>query len=274
MAPSYEPPEGFIRSGDGEKNFDLAAGLAASGFSTSTLVCESMAKIVYNECLDERAIRTTWQVGDRIANGLRAELADRALPEEGVPVWHTISFMVPQDMPLDHESAVTILQFHTPDYGHKPQIALRYGGHGHLDVTFNHELPDRPGDAAALQALQKKPLRIEHLRRGLWHCLDVLVTWSPDPDGRIDILFNRQHVLHYAGVTTFPDQNGLGPYFKFGVYPSDGNSSALTMYHARYDRIERPHTRFLAERGFLTAPEALAEAVYIDGDPRIVVTDG
>lgn len=274
MAPSTKPPGGFVRSGDVEKNFDLSAGLAASGFSTSTLVCESMAKVVHNECLNDRAIRTTWNVGDRIANGLRAELADRALPEEGIPVWYTFSFMVPVDMPLDCDAAVTIAQFHTPDYDHKPQVAVRYGGHGHLDIAFNHLLPEVPGDAAAWQALQKKPLRIERLRRGRWHCLDVLVTWSPDPGGGIDILFNRKPVLHYTGVSTFPDQRGFGPYFKFGVYPSDGNSSALTMYHARYDRMERPESGFLAERGFLTDPDALAAITYRDGDPRMVMTDG
>lgn len=261
-------------AGDVQKNFDLSAGLAASGFSTSMLVCESMAKVVHNECLDDRAIRTTWNVGDRIANGLRAELADRVLPEEGVPLWYTLSFMVPEDMPLDPAAAVTIAQFHTPDYDHKPQLALRYGGHGHLDIAFNHLLPDVPGDAAALQALQKKPLRIEHLRRGRWHCLDIFVTWSPVSEGHIDILFNRKHVLHYTGISTFPDQNGLGPYFKFGVYPSDGNSSALIMYHARYDRIEWPDAGFLAKRGFLSAPDALAAITYEDGAPRRVAKDG
>ena len=279
MTASAQPPKGYPLMAEADARFGLAEGLEATTLSTGPMVSPDRTQVIHDPRLGDHAIAITWNVGDRVAGGLRSELADRALPPEGVPLWYGLSFLIEEDMPLDPEGFVTIGQFHTPDPDHKPQIGLRYRGTGHFDISLNNVLPAaQVGGTVApdedWQALQKKPLRIRDLRRGTWHRIEFLVIWSAGADGLIDIVFNGSHVFRYTGPTTFSDQNGFGPYFKFGVYPSDGNSRPLTVLYARYDRRMQPDAAFLAAQGFLSDAGALEAVTWRDGDGRRSVTDG
>lgn len=193
---------------EADARFDFGDGPGTTTLSTGPMVSPDRARVVYDPRLRGHAVAITRNTGDRVAGGLRSELADRALPPESVPVWYGLSFLIEEDMPLDPDGFVTIGQFHTPGPDHKPQIGLRYRGAGHLDIALNNVLPEaRRGGAVApgrdWQAPQKKPLRIRHLRRGVWRRIEFSVIWSPGADGRIDIVFDGAHPLRYAGLTTF-----------------------------------------------------------------------
>ncbi len=246
--------------------FDLSKGLAASGLDVSRLVEPDRARVLFDEDLKDYAVEAKWKPGDFIAYGYRTEVADQCLIKEGVPVYYRLSFQIPKDMPLDPERSVLIGQFHTPDKNHKPQIALRYRGTGHFDITFNFKSPDMPGITAS--QLQKKPIRILNLVRGEWHTLELLVVWTSDMDGRTDVVFNGWHVLRYQGPTNFASQKGRGPYFKFGLYPSDGNSAPLRIRHGRYSRTVNPSSDFLMARNFYSEPMRLEQVTYMAGAPR------
>ena len=250
---------------DAGNNFDLSRGLAGTSFDASRLAAPDRALVARDAMLGDHVVRLTWLVGDRAAGGPRAELADQCLPAEGVPIFTSLSFLIPHNLPLDAGGSVTIAQFHTASSNHKPVVALRYRASGHLDVTLNHLVPKAPGETP--RSLQIKPLRFEDLPRGQWHTIGFLAVWSSGADGRLDIVFDGRPVFRYRGKTNFPDQNGAGPYFKFGVYPSEGNSKPLSVEYARYERVGKPGDALLKARGFGGGKGT----VYRVGDPRIVV---
>lgn len=252
-------------------DFDLSKGLERTDFDTTRLVSEKSAEVYHDRRLDDFAVRINWDVGDVTAGAYRIELADSFHPNEGEPVFYTFSFLVPDGLALDDQGFVTIGQFHTIDAAHKPLIAFRVRASGDLDVTLNHLLPAAPGESE--QSLQLKPLRIAGLKKGRWHRFDLSVVWSCGDDGMIDMVFNGRHVLRFAGQNSFDDQKGLGPFFKFGVYPSAGNSAPLTVSFARYDCVTDPPAGLLAQRGFETAPHILKERTYDKGGRRIVIVD-
>ncbi|MEM7425057.1 MAG: heparin lyase I family protein [Pseudomonadota bacterium] len=249
-----------------EPNFDVQHGLEQSSFDISRRVEPDRMRVVFDKDIEEHAIETVWKPGDFIAHGYRTEVSDQCLTEEGVPFYYSLAFKIPKDMPLDPKRSVLIGQFHTPDANHKPQIALRYRGTGHFDITFNFKTPDMPGITPS--QLQKKPIRIVNLERGVWHKLEMVVIWTSGMGGRTDIVFNGWHVLRYEGPTNFTSQKGRGPYFKFGLYPSDGNSKPLKIRHARYTRMKLPSSEFLMMRNFYSPPMRLEAVTYMVGDQR------
>ena len=256
---------------DVKENFDLSSGLAKTSFNTRRLVSLDRALVYHDQQLDAAAVRIAWRVGDVAVRATRAELTDLCLPLEHVPMLYSLSFQIPEDIALDAKRSLTIAQFHTEDSNHKPPVAVRYRGWGALDITLNHLLPQKPESTP--RSLQKKPLRIRNLRRGRWHTLSFFAIWSSNKDGLLDIAFNGRHVLRYEGQNNFNDQRGLGPYVKFGVYPPEGNSRALTVLHAQYSRITNPSLTALKARGLPAPAEELSAPVYRDGDDRIVIED-
>ena len=249
-----------------EKKFDISNGLENSSFDTSRLVAPDRVRVVHDEQLEANAIETTWQVGDFVAHGYRNELADQCLAEEGVPIYYSLAFLIPPELSIDEDKSVIIGQFHTPDKDHKPQIALRYRGTGHFDLTFNWKAS--VGEYLTPDELQGKPIRFLNIRRGHWHKLELVVKWSSETNGMMDIMFNGQHIARYEGSTNYASQQGEAPYFKFGLYPSDGNSRALIVRHAQYDRIAKPSADFLAKRGFKSSPKDLERVFFAVGDEK------
>ena len=256
---------------DVKENFDLSKGLAQTSFNTRRLTSVDRAHVYHDQKLGAAAVRITWRVGDVAVRATRAELTDLCLPVEHEPMLYSLSFQIPEDMALDAERSLTIAQFHTEDSNHKPPIAVRYRGWGALDITLNHLLPKEPGSTP--RSLQKKPLRIRNLRRGRWHTLSLFAVWSSGENGHLDIAFNGRHVLRYEGQNNFVDQRGLGPYVKFGVYPPDGNSRALTVLHAKYSRVTNPSLDLLNAHGLPGPTKKPMGLIYRDGDERIVIDD-
>ena len=249
-----------------EPRFDLTGGLEGTSFDLSRRVAPDRMRVVFDEDLQQKVVETSWRPGDFIAHGYRTEVSDQCLIEEGVLVYYRLAFKIPEDLELDAGRSVLIGQFHTPDANHKPQIALRYRSTGNFDITFNFKVPDMPGLTPS--KLQKKPIRIVALERGVWHKLEMVVKWSSGMDGQTDIVFDGRHVLRYEGPTNFATQKGRGPYFKFGLYPSDGNSKPLRIRHALYDRMKLPTSDFLMMRNFYSKPMRLEAVTYMVGDRR------
>lgn len=268
--PAGEAPKGYPRCSEIKKNFDISKGFGHTSYDMSRFVSKDRVAALLDAGLQEHAVRSTWAVGDFIAHGYRAEVADLCLPDEEELIYYSLSFLVPTHLLLDYDKSVLIGQFHTPDAKHKPQIALRYRGWRHFDITLNFEIPER--DDLSAYALQRKPLRIKNLRRNRWHHMGLLVRWSAKETGSIDMVFNGSHVLHFKGQNNYPTQQ-FAPYFKYGLYPSDGNNWPLTIHHARYDRVHAPSEAFLRKQGFDFSPGALKAITYVSGEDRIEIKD-
>ncbi|MGI9481132.1 MAG: heparin lyase I family protein [Hyphomicrobiales bacterium] len=269
--PVRDPPKGYPRCMDIRKDFDISNGFTKSSYDMSRFVSKDLVAALLDPGIDHHAVRITWAVGDFIAHGYRAEVADLCLPDEGEQIYYSLAFLIPTNILLDHDKSVLIGQFHTPDAGHKPQIALRYRGWRHFDITLNFDVPEK--DDLSAYALQRKPLRIKNLRRNRWHHLELLVRWSAKENGSIDLVFNGDHVLHCEGRNNYITQNGFAPHFKYGLYPSDSNSWPLTIHHAFYDRMHAPDEAFLRKRGFRFSAGALKPITFNDGDDRMVIND-
>ena len=76
--------EGFPPMTEADARFDFGDGPGATTPSAGPMVSPDRARVVYDPRLCGHAVAITRNTGDRVAGGLRSELADRALPPESV----------------------------------------------------------------------------------------------------------------------------------------------------------------------------------------------
>lgn len=198
---------------------------------------------------EPKAATITWQPGDYVL-GYRSELYEDAVVPNEVPVFYSFWFQIPENFNLKPQDSCVIMQFHTTDSTHKPQLAFRARGNKNLDVTLNHLIPEGKKDALLLQ---KKPLAMPNFPRGQWHLVEMYIRWSSKENGFIVININGKRKLSYLGQTNFSSQK-TGPYFKYGVYPAKDLPYSLTVKYGPYQRWALPPNNFIEQKKLTPRP--------------------
>jgi len=83
----------------------------------------------------------------------------------------------------------------------------------------------------------------------VWNDFEYLIRWSGHEDGAIEMKVNQETIGHYSGKTNYSDQT-TAPYFKYGIYPPEGNEYELNMLSGAYTMRVEPSLDFIITRGF------------------------
>ncbi|WP_165311220.1 polysaccharide lyase [Vibrio ziniensis] len=73
----------------------------------------------------------------------------------------------------------------------------------------------------------------EPIKRNFWYQFDVVVNWSYEENGVIQISINSEPVVNFNGATSYYDC--IGPYFKMGIYRDD-TPKTFVIYFDDYQR--------------------------------------
>lgn len=224
---------------DKEFHFDSLQGWR--DFSFRLIGRSSAMRFIRFRDFHRRAVSLEWRTGD-FANGWRTEIADKYLAPNDIPMYYSFWLKLPEDFRLPEGKSTVLMQFHTPDALHKPQIAFRYRWHGSMDVSLNHATVKNHEEA---RRKQLKVHTFKNLELGKWHFFEFLLVWSKHPErGFIQLQHNHQPVLHYKGQTNYANQ-ATGAYFKFGPYPAKNIQARLQAYYGPYRRITNPPQSFI-----------------------------
>ena len=226
---------------------DFDDDFARSAWDASRRAREEAIEIIYDENRQQNIARFNWLPGERANNGLRVELCDPRLPPKDQFIYYRYAMFIPQDFPIETDGYVVISQWHTPGSGHKPPLALRLRHTGRLDVTLNHDKVGAnitPGKSGQIMLAQ-----IHDFQKGQWNEFEYLIRWTDKASGHIKMKINQKTVAQYVGKTNYTGQTSA-PYFKYGIYPADGNAFELTLDTAPYMWTEEPDEGFLTSRNF------------------------
>ena len=218
-----------------------------SSWDVSRRTRETSIQIIYDETKAANVASFNWQPGDRAHNGFRAELSDATLPPSDKNIYYRYGLFIPQNFNIHDGGYVLITQWHTPGSSQKPPLALRLRHTNRLDITLNHK--DSGTDLTAHGSGQIILAQVDNLDRGIWNDFEYLIRWSGDNKGAIQIRINQEDIAQYRGKTNYSDQT-TAPYFKYGIYPPEGNDFELNLQSSSYTRIIEPEHDLLISRGF------------------------
>ena len=230
---------------------DFNQDFSQSAWDVSRRTRETSIRIIYDEARKANVACFNWKPGDRANNGYRAELCDATLPPKNTSIYYSYGLFIPEDFNIGEDGYVVITQWHTPGSHQKPPMALRLRHNNRLDVTLNHK--DSGTDLSAHGSGQIIFTQIHDFKRGIWNDFEYLVRWSADESGSIEMKINQQTLARYSGPTTYADQT-TAPYFKYGIYPPEGNDFELNMLSGTYTMMVDPDPAFIIQRGFTPDP--------------------
>lgn len=226
---------------------DFNEDFSQSSWDVSRRTREDSIQITYDEALAQNVARFNWKPGDRAHNGFRAELSDAIYPPSDTLIYYRYSLFIPETFTIEEKKYVLITQWHTPGSKHKPPLALRLRHTNCLDITLNHK--DTGTDFSALGSGQILFGQVEDIKRGVWNDFEYLINWTGAENGSIEMKINQQTVGTYSGKTNYSDQT-TAPYFKYGIYPPEGNSCELNLLSGPYMMQVDPDATFIISRGF------------------------
>lgn len=229
-------------------SLDFDSDLSQSQWDASRRAREDAIKIIYDKEIGKNVALFNWKPGERANNGLRAELCDPSLPPKDQLIYYRYSMYVPEDFPIEDGGYVVISQWHTPGSGHKPPLALRLRHTGQLDVTLNHNKVGSnlsPGKSGQIKLAQ-----IPGFQPGIWNDFEYLICWTEEDTGLVQLKINQKTVANYTGKTNYFDQK-TAPYFKYGIYPADGNAFELSLKAGPFMWHQNPPEEFLTSRNFV-----------------------
>lgn len=217
-----------------------------SGWSTRRLARDYSAVIQSDVVRSGKyACRFEIRDGDRVSQGLRAELRDWYNAPFEEEICYAFSTYLPADFTPPPGVGIVLAQWHDQaelgEPAGKPPLAIRY-----LDGTLRftgafseiashdpdkryvfHEIPDVPHET--------------------WLDFSFRIRWSHNGNSRIEACLGGQTLFEFNGPLGYRNQV-KGPYFKFGVYASGDIVEPLVVYHDEYRRealaaLETPAAR-------------------------------
>ncbi len=226
---------------------DFNTDFSQSSWDVSRRTRKTSIQIIYDETKATNVAQFNWKPGDRAHNGFRAELSDATLPPSNKNIYYRYGLFIPQDFNIHDGGYVLITQWHTPGSSQKPPLALRLRHTNRLDVTLNHK--DTGADLSAHGSGQIIFAQIHDLNRGMWNDFEYLIRWSGDESGAIQMRINDDEIAQYSGKTNYSDQT-TAPYFKYGIYPPEGNDFELNLLSGPFTMIIEPDRDYIISRGF------------------------
>ncbi len=195
----------------------------------SAVIQSDIVRVGTNAC------RFEIRPGDRVSQGLRAELRDWYNAPFDIDIWYGFSTYLPAVFDPPSGTGVVLAQWHDQaeigDPSGKPPLAIRY-----LDGTLRFT-------GAFSEVASHKPERqyVFHTVSGIAHdkWLDFVfrVKWSRTGDSHIEAFLDAQPLFRFDGPLGYRNQI-KGPYFKFGAYASDDINAPLVVYHDNYSRAD------------------------------------
>lgn len=182
-----------------------------------------------------KACRFEIRPGDRISQGLRAELRDWYNAPFEEDTWYGFSTYLPKDFVPPRGVGVVLAQWHDQaelgDPAGKPPLAMRY-----LDGTL------RFTGAFSEVASQKPDKRyvfheIPEIAHETWLDFVFRIHWSRAGESSIDAFLAGERIFRFDGPLGYRNEI-KGPYFKLGVYASGEISGPLVAYHDNYSRAD------------------------------------
>jgi peptide/nickel transport system ATP-binding protein len=205
-----------------------------SGWSVRRLA-KNYSAVVQSEIVRTGANACRFEVrpGDRVSQGLRAELRDWYNAPFEADTWYGFSTYLPKGFSPPRGVGVVLAQWHDQaelgDPAGKPPLAMRY-----LDGTL------RFTGAFAEVASQDPDRRyvfheIADIAHGAWMDFVFRIHWSRRGDSSIEAFLRGERLFRFDGPLGYRNQI-KGPYFKFGVYASGEIDGPLIAYHDNYSR--------------------------------------
>jgi len=171
--------------------------------------------------------------GDRVSQGLRAELRDwyNAPCEEDT--WYAFSTWLPADFNPPAGVGVVLAQWHDQaelgEPAGKPPLAIRYlDGALRFTGAFSQVASHDPDKRYVFHEIPDVP-------RETWLDFSFRIHWSQAGDSRIEARLGDETLFDFTGPLGYRNQI-KGPYFKLGVYASGDIVDPLVVYHDDYRR--------------------------------------
>ena len=207
-----------------------------SGWSVRRLAKDYSA-VIQDEVVrtGTKACRFEIRPGDRVSQGLRAELRDWYNAPFEEDVWYGFSTYLPAGFVPPAGVGIVLAQWHDQaelgDPSGKPPLAIRY-----LDGVLRFT-----GAYSEVASHDPDQRYVFHEIPGIDHeeWLDFVfrIRWSKTGDTSMDAFLDGQRIFGFEGPLGYRNQI-KGPYFKLGVYASGDIDGPLVAFHDNYSRSD------------------------------------
>jgi hypothetical protein len=182
-----------------------------------------------------KACRFEIRPGDRVSQGLRAELRDWYNAPFETDTWYGFSTYLPRDFAPPRGVGVVLAQWHDQaelgDPAGKPPLAIRYlDGVLRFTGAFSEVASQNPDRRYVFHELPDVP-------RETWLDFVFRIHWSRAGDSSIDGYLGGKKLFRFDGPLGYRNEI-KGPYFKLGVYASGEIDGPLVVYHDNYSRAD------------------------------------
>lgn len=207
-----------------------------SGWSVRRLAKDYSAVIQSNIVrTGTKACRFEIRPGDRISQGLRAELRDWYNAPFEEDTWYGFATYLPKDFDPPRGVGVVLAQWHDQaelgDPAGKPPLAIRYlDGSLRFTGAFSEVASQNPDKRYVFH-------EISRIANDRWLDFVFRIHWSRTGDSSIDAFLGGERIFRFDGPLGYRNEI-KGPYFKLGVYASGEIDGPLVAYHDNYSRAD------------------------------------
>lgn len=205
-----------------------------SGWSTRRLAREYSA-VIQSEIVRSGKMACRFEIrnGDRVSQGLRAELRDWYNAPFEEETCYAFSTYLPAGFAPPRDVGVVLAQWHDQaelgEPAGKPPLAIRYlDGTLRFTGAFSEIASHNPDRRYVFREVSPVP-------RETWMDFSFRIRWSRKGASRIRARLDGQDLFEFEGPLGYRNQV-KGPYFKFGVYASGDIVEPLVVYHDEYRR--------------------------------------
>lgn len=181
----------------------------------------------------KHACRFEIRNGDRVSQGLRAELRDWYNAPFEEETCYAFSTYLPADFTPPPGVGVVLAQWHDQaelgEPAGKPPLAIRYlDGMLRFTGAFSEVASHDPDRRYVFH-------EIPDVQHETWLDFSFRIRWSRIGDSRIEARLGGEELFEFEGPLGYRNQV-KGPYFKLGVYASGDIVEPLVVYHDEYRR--------------------------------------
>lgn len=207
-----------------------------SGWSVRRLASDYSA-VIQGEIVrtGTKACRFEIRPGDRVSQGLRAELRDWYNAPFEAETWYGFSTYLPREFSPPQGVGVVLAQWHDQaelgDPAGKPPLAIRYlDGALRFTGAFSEVASQDPDRRYVFH-------EIVGIRHETWLDFVFRIFWSKQGDSSIEAFLGGAPLFRFDGPLGYRNEI-KGPYFKLGVYASGEIDRPLVAYHDNYARAD------------------------------------
>ncbi|MFT7459970.1 MAG: hypothetical protein ACI909_002658 [Planctomycetota bacterium] len=221
------------------------------GVSTRRLLNCDSAELIEVRTADNEARVSKFTItpfDSQISDGVRAELRDMHVAQNGDETWYRFSTLLPKSFPVQSEHRLVLAQWHEKvreGVGSlRPPLSHRlWNGRFVITLWNNHRVAEQGLDGDGQILFEQEAFKL-----GVFHEFIYKVKWSGDDDGEVigwkrecatrDVHCNDaspwRSVINYKGSTGYKNEEVKGYYFKFGLYTVREFDVTFTAFQKNY----------------------------------------